>query len=104
MYTIVSLASIRLDLCCKTRAITVSFLRKFISRSVWIAKLCCQYLVCLKVLLTANITSRHSLVNVSLLLFASIRLGLLRLRRSSCFNTLSRDLFVTKTEGFVIRC
>ena len=54
------------DLCCKTRAITVSFLRKFISRSVRIAKLCCQYLVCLKVLLTANITSRHSLVNVNM--------------------------------------
>ena len=43
VYTIVDV-----DLCCKTCAVTVSFLRKFISRSVRIAKLCCQRIFLLK--------------------------------------------------------
>ena len=82
VYTIVDV-----DLCCKTCAVTVSFLSSC-QKVSGLPSFVVSVSFCSKVLLTANIISRHSFVNVNMdsfvrSRFACNRLGLLRLRRSS---------------------
>ena len=60
VYTIVDV-----DLCCKTCAVTVSFLSSC-QKVSGLPSFVVSVSFCSKVLLTANITSRHSFVNVNM--------------------------------------